>query len=159
MLRKCAHAFVMALASPEFDPHTFLRTFMTTGSCRITHHGPRWGTKRLPYLSGGDGEREFVGRDGCLKYLELVGNTFKARFYNDAFPPDEQLCVDAEAVVPGTELTGRVCLDGKGKFTNHETGWQWTEVFMYRLSGFDEDGRVEHWVRFGHKQITPSSEY
>jgi hypothetical protein len=127
---------------------------MTYDSCRITHHGPSWGTKRLPYLSAANdetNERDFVGRDECLRYFDLVGRTLRARFHD--FPPDEQLCVDAEAEVPGTKLTGRVCVDGKGRFTHQETGWRWEENFMYRLSGFDEDGRVEHWVSFGSQPL------
>jgi hypothetical protein len=68
---------------------------------------------------------------------------------HDAFPADEELVVDPEAVIDdgeGGKTSGVVCVVGKGRFESKETGWGWEEHFIYKLSGFDEDGRVTHWV-------------
>lgn len=55
----------------------------------------------------------------------------------DAFPDADDFIVDAEA--------GMVSVVGKGHFASKETGKGWDEQFIYRLSGFDEDGKIGHW--------------
>lgn len=56
---------------------------------------------------------------------------------DDAFPKPEGFIVDAEA--------GMVSVVGKGRFTSRKTGKAWDEQFIYRFSGFDEEGRIGHW--------------
>jgi hypothetical protein len=141
LLRKCAHAFCMALQSSEFHPEHFIDTFMVPENPRITEHGPAYGKKALPFLA-----TDFTGSEGCMQYFERLSLTLKMRLPDDAFPPDEELVVDPEAMIEGMTLTGAVCVVGKGTFENRESGWSWDEKFIYKLSGFDEDGRVAHWV-------------
>jgi hypothetical protein len=135
----------MALQSGEFDPHDFVRTFFVPSpSCRITEHGPGWARKTLPFLG-----QTFQGRDGCVAYFEALTRSLNMVLPHDAFPADEELVVDAEAVVgdgQGGKLVGVVCVVGKGRFESRETGWGGEERFIYKLSGFDEDGRLTHWV-------------
>jgi hypothetical protein len=131
----------MALQSSEFDSHSFLRTFFVADSPKITEHGPSWARKKLPFLG-----QTFEGHDGCMKYFESLDQTLRMDLPEDAFQPDAELCVDADARVEGEAATGVVCVTGKGSFEFRATGWRWDEKFIYRLSGFDEDGRVTHWV-------------
>lgn len=140
MLRKCAHAFCMALASTEFDSHNFVSTFFIPGeAASITEHGPGWARKKLPFMG-----QTFSGRDGCVEYFEHLAKTLNMHWPDDAFPPDAELIVDPYAEVEGP-YKGVVCVSGKGRFEAKETGWTWQEKFMYKLSGFDDDGRVTHW--------------
>lgn len=55
----------------------------------------------------------------------------------DSFPGPEEFIVDAEA--------GMVSVVGKGRFSSRKTGKGWDEQFIYRLSGFDEEGKIGHW--------------
>jgi len=140
MLRKCAHAFCMALANTEFDAHNFVSTFFVPGEASsITEHGPGWARKKLPFLG-----QTFQGRDGCVEYFQHLSQTLNLHLPVDAFPPDAELIVDPDAEVDGP-YNGVVCVTGKGKFEAKETGWRWHEKFIYKLSGFDDDGRVTHW--------------
>lgn len=38
-----------------------------------------------------------------------------------------------------------VSVKGKATFKSIETGKAWEEEFIYRLSEFDEDGKIGHW--------------
>jgi len=40
---------------------------------------------------------------------------------------------------------GVVCVVGKAKFRAVRTKKEWQESFIYRLSCFDEEGRIGHW--------------
>jgi len=140
-LRKIAHAFCMALVSPEFDAYNFISHFFVEGdAATITEHGPGWARKNLPFLG-----QKFQGRDGLFQYFTELNKTLNILFDSDAFPPDEELIVDPDCKVEGG-LKGCVCVVGKGKFENKVTEWTWEEKFIYKLSGFDEDLRVTHWV-------------
>jgi len=140
MLRKCAHAFCMALQSSEFNAHSFVQTFFVPDGASIIEHGPGWARKKLPFLG-----QTFEGREGCVQYFERLGHTLRMNLPRDAFPPDEELCIDPDTRVPGLELTGVACVTGKGRFEHRGSGWSWDEVFVYKLCGFDEDGRIARW--------------
>lgn len=62
----------------------------------------------------------------------------------DTFPGPEGFIVDADAVVEGEDGRGAVSVVGKAKFESMKTGKSW-EKFIYRLSGFDDVGRIGHW--------------
>jgi len=65
-----------------------------------------------------------------------------------SFPPSEQFIVDAEAATKsegGDGGKGAVVVVGKGKFESVKTGKVWKEEFIYRLSRFDEEGKIGHW--------------
>jgi len=117
-----------------------MRTFFVPEGAKITEYGPRWARKKLPFLG-----QTFEGFDGCMQYFERLAQTLRMNLPKDAFPPDEELCVDADAQVNRSDAHGVVCVTGKGRFEHRGTGWGWDETFIYRLSGFDEDGRVTHW--------------
>ncbi|KAF2674185.1 hypothetical protein BT63DRAFT_435337 [Microthyrium microscopicum] len=140
MLRKCAHAFCMALRSSEFNAHTFVSTFFVEEGATIIEHGPNWARKKLPFLG-----QTFEGREGCVQYFERLGHTLRMKLSQEAFPPDDELCVDPDTKVAGLELKGMVCVTGKGHFEHRGSGWSWNETFIYRLCGFDEDGRIARW--------------
>ncbi len=69
----------------------------------------------------------------------------------DTFPsPDEGgYVVDANAGVSNEGgnhgKRGVVSVVGKARFESVKTGKGWNEEFIYRFSGFDEEGRIGHW--------------
>jgi hypothetical protein len=65
---------------------------------------------------------------------------------NDTFPGPEGFIVDTETMIGGEEGRGAVSVVGKAKFESVKTGKSWDEQFIYRLSGFDDSGRIGHWV-------------
>ena len=118
---------------------------------RITEHGPSWSNAQLPFLA-----KTFVGADACADYFVRLGDTLEFVADEDTFPPAEGFVVDEDAVVYGAggkavyedgggAGRGVVCVEGKAKFRSKKTGREWDESFMYRLSGFDEAGRIGHW--------------
>lgn len=131
LLRAKSHAFCAAFLAP-FELGTLLSTHFTSSTPKITEHGPAWAQTRLPFLS-----KTFAGRDGCETYFGLLGGVLAMQLPADAFPGPEGLIVDAEA--------GMVSVVGKGHFKSVKTGKGWDETFIWRLSGFDEEGRIGHW--------------
>ena len=55
----------------------------------------------------------------------------------DTFPAAEGFIVDT--------ASNAVSVVGKATFESIKTGKKWDETFIYRLSGFDDDGRIGHW--------------
>jgi len=71
------------------------------------------------------------------------------------FPDSNGYIVDPDAVVEGENGSGVVCVVGKACFESVKTGKSWREQFIYRLSGFDADGKIGHWVAcYPHTYIT-----
>jgi hypothetical protein len=66
---------------------------------------------------------------------------------SDAFPNFSEggFVVDVDAEVEGEQGKGVVTVVGKGSFKSLKTGKGWSESFIYRLSGFDDEGRIGHW--------------
>jgi hypothetical protein len=56
---------------------------------------------------------------------------------SDAFPAADGFIVDAASRM--------VSVVGKGRFVAKKTGKGWDEQFIYRFSGFDEEGKIGHW--------------
>jgi hypothetical protein len=127
----------MALSSKEFNADGFVSSFFTEDA-QIIEHGAA--NKQLPFLA------TFNGTHDCIRYFSHLANTLIPHWPSDAFPSDEAFVVDAEAETEGTDHTGAVCVVGKGSWENKESGWTWKEKFIYKLSGFDRDGRVSRWV-------------
>ncbi|KAF2459718.1 hypothetical protein BDY21DRAFT_268515, partial [Lineolata rhizophorae] len=148
LLRTRTASFLSALVSPSFDPTTFLTTHFTPSTPRITEHGPPWAAaSRLPFLG-----HTFAGLDGCLTYFLLLAATLETRWGEGTFPAGEDgVVVDAGASADGDAEEGEggprgvVCVVGKAQFASKRTGKAWAESFIYRLSGFDDEGRVGHW--------------
>ena len=58
----------------------------------------------------------------------------------------EEFIVDAETRINGMETgRGAVSVVAKAVFESVKTGKRWEEMFVYRLSGFDEEGRIGCW--------------
>lgn len=149
-----AKAFCTAFSAKQMPtPKTILNEHFTKNSPRITEHCPNFAQARLPFLG-----RTFEGVDGCLEYFRLLGETLKFEPADDCFPTrDSGFVVDPEAKVSnadeatgygsrtGAWAGGVVSVVGHGTFTSVRTGKAWDEQFIYRLSEFDEEGKVGHW--------------
>lgn len=146
ILRNTAVKFCAALTDPSSNPPAkILSTFFIPNTPRITEHGPDWANERLPFLA-----RTFQGTsdgDGtCLDYFAKLSDYLKMDMKPESFPPENEFAVDTEAVADGAK-GGVVCVVSRPtRFESIMTGKNWTEKFVYRLSGFDEEGRIGHWV-------------
>ncbi|EDU50664.1 hypothetical protein PtrSN002B_008062 [Pyrenophora tritici-repentis] len=130
LLRETTHSFCRALIAPP-PPSDLLAQYFSSWP-RITEHGPEWSRTRLPFLA-----KTFAGREGCEEYFKLMTDVLEMALPDDAFPGKEGFIVDAEA--------GMVSVVGKGRFTSRKTGKGWDERFIYRFSGFDNEGKIGHW--------------
>lgn len=143
LIRKTAHDFCQALIKES--PEELMEKYMTSNP-KITEHGPEWAAERLPFLA-----RTFEGKLGCAQYFKLLSETLKMDLDENSFPNLAGCSADAkaEARTGSDELasqeTGIVSLVGKGRFASLKTGKSWDEKFIYRFSGFDEDGKFGHW--------------
>jgi len=133
-------AFLDLASNP---PQKLLNDHFTPSSPKITEHGPSWATSKLPFLG-----KTFSGRGGCEEYFSLLSKVLEFKPSKDTFPGPEGVVVDPDAVGPEDDEgrpRGVVSLVARGVFRAVETGREWEEVFSYRLSGFDEDGKIGHW--------------
>ncbi|KAK4984931.1 hypothetical protein LTR50_006271 [Elasticomyces elasticus] len=143
LLRTCTQAFCAAfLDLPSNPPEKLLSEHFTSKEPRITEHGPSWATSRLPFLG-----RTFSGKDECLDYFKLLSETLEFIPSKDTFPGPGGIIVDAEATREGRagESGGCASVVGKARFRSVKTGKEWEEEFTYRLSGFDEEGKIGWW--------------
>ncbi|CAI6273187.1 unnamed protein product [Periconia digitata] len=138
-LRHVTHSFCNALLSPPPSPSDLLAQFFTS-TPTIHEHGPSFATPRLPFLG-----HAFTGFEACESYFALLDNTLSMELPADAFPGPEGFVVDVDAVVAGVQGKGVVNVVGKGRFESKKSGEGWDEVFGYRFSGFDDEGRFERW--------------
>jgi hypothetical protein len=129
-LRKATSSFCAALVKPPSPSELLSQYFVNVPS--ITEHGPEWSRSRLPFLA-----KTFTGKDGCEEYFNVMTEVLDMALDDDSFPKPEGFIVDADA--------GMVSVVGKGRFTSRKTGKGWDEQFIYRFSGFDEQGRIGHW--------------
>ncbi|KAL9086179.1 MAG: hypothetical protein Q9165_007244 [Trypethelium subeluteriae] len=91
--------------------------------------------------------KTFDGRAACEEYFKLLGEVLEFSPYTDTFPDANGFVVDPDAD-PGEGVKGRkgvVHVKAKAQFRAKKTGISWEEEFAYRLSGFDDAGRFEHW--------------
>jgi hypothetical protein len=155
LLRSRAHAFCNAFLESA-PPAQILDRFFVA-SPRITEHGPAWANDRLPFLG-----TTFVGRrhhqhqhqqsslsHTCDDYFTLLGAALVFEPSKDTFPPEEGFIVDPStrlAAADGSDGEGgAVSVVAKASFRSVKTGKSWEEHFIYRLSGFDGEGRIGHW--------------
>lgn len=90
-----------------------------------------------------------------MEYFELLAQTLRMDLSAEAFPQPSSggYVVDAEAKSEDCgaggadvgEKRGVVSVVGKGTFKSVKTGREWSEKFIYRFSGFDQEGRIGHW--------------
>jgi hypothetical protein len=135
-----SYAFCQALLDPQLDPARLIATRFVDAEPKITEHGPPWCRERLPFLA-----KTFVGREGCLEYFRLLGDTLRMHMGEGTFPGPSGFIVDEETILPEVDGAGVVCVVGRAKFESVKTGRSWDEQFIYRLSGFDSAGRIGHW--------------
>lgn len=88
----------------------------------------------------------------------------------DTFPGEDGFIVDTEWT-PSAKWEkeagggkGAVSVVGKATFESVKTGKAWNEQFIYRLSGFDEEGRIGHWEIWADplsawEAVAPESQY
>ncbi|KAF2204611.1 hypothetical protein GQ43DRAFT_409144 [Delitschia confertaspora ATCC 74209] len=131
-LLKITTEFCKALISPP-PPPKLIEQYFTPSSPRITEHGPPWANSRLPFLG-----KTFTGKEGCIKYFTVLSETLAMEMSEDSFPSEEGFIVSPTA-------SGMVSVVGKGRFKSIKTGKGWDEQFIYRFSGFDEEGKIGHW--------------
>jgi hypothetical protein len=136
------NAFLDLASNP---PEKLLDEHFTAASPKITEHGPHWANERLPFLG-----KTFAGQDACRRYFSLLSETLEFLPDKNTFPGKEGIVVDDRTTVAGDEgrqgdLRGVVNVVGKAEFKAVKTGEKWRETFIYRLSEFDEDGKIGHW--------------
>lgn len=137
-LRSQVEAFCNAFLSGD-PPGSTLDKLFVPSNPKITEHGPPWASSRLPFLG-----RTFVGRSKstssgatCDDYFTLLGQTLRFHPSENTFPPVEQFVVDS--------IANAVSVVAHARFESIKTGKSWEEDFIYRLSGFDQEGRIGHW--------------
>ena len=125
------NSFAAGLAGPECLDRYF------TQKPKITEHGPRWATARLPFLAvtfeGRHGQRGPKGRT-CDDYYDLLASTLTFHSRSLVLPERSQFAVDPDADTVTVKLHAR--------FASIKTGKDWEEDFVYVLSGFDESGKI-----------------
>lgn len=129
---------------PNNPPEKILSEHFTSAHPEITEHGPDWARDKLPFLG-----HTFTGHARCIDYFSLLSETLEFLPSEDTFPSKEGFIVDPEGVGPVDRQHGRarglVSVVGRARFKAVRTGRSWEERFIYRLSGFDEDGKIGHW--------------
>jgi len=145
LLRSRTHAFCQAFLESK-PPSEILDTHFTS-SPKITEHGPSWATSRLPFLGRSFHRRKGSGHSSietssttCDDYFSLLASTLSFHPDKHTFPSSSDFVVDASA-----GGNGLVSVVAHAKFASVATGESWEEDFIYRLSGFDEEGRIGHW--------------
>ncbi|KAI9680010.1 MAG: hypothetical protein M1817_005025 [Caeruleum heppii] len=145
------------IASPSalLNEH-FVLPDHTNQTPKITEHGPAWARTRLPFLgrtfrgrktmSSEDKDPE-MGTTTCDAYFTLLAQTLDFIPNENSFPESQNYVFNPNAVteVQNGNSRGVMTLVGQGKFRASRTGIEWEERFTYRLSEFDEKGRIGHW--------------
>ena len=153
LLRNSAITFCTAFTTNK-SPENILIDHFAAHDPKITEHGPLWAASRLPFLG-----HTFTGKKMCLQYFDLLSKVLVFEPNPDTFPPEEGYIVDENAVpIPSGDTTlgeeeeeiedarrGIVTVVARGRFRAVKTGRSWEENFIYRLSNFDEKGKIGHW--------------
>jgi hypothetical protein len=142
LLREKSHTFCHALVSPP-PPGELIKKYFTKDSPKIIEYGPPWCKDRLPFLH--TTFKGASGNDSCQTYFDVLSKILKMNLSQDAFPGPEGFIVDPDAVIEGSGRNGAVSVTGKGNFESVKTGKSYDETFMYRLSDFDNMGRIGCW--------------
>ncbi|KAJ8066126.1 hypothetical protein OCU04_005217 [Sclerotinia nivalis] len=110
---------------------------------RITEHGPE--SSELPFLSKTFSSRksESSSSQTCDDYFSFLSKSLKFESSPTTFPSPKSFIVDETCEVNGKK--GVVSVVGSATFRSLKTGKGWDEQFTYRLSEFDEDGKIGHW--------------
>ncbi|PQE03222.1 transcription elongation factor s-ii protein [Rutstroemia sp. NJR-2017a BBW] len=102
---------------------------------KITEHGKTF--------SGRKGDSSSAGDQTCDDYFTILSKTLKFEPSPATFPPPESFIVDETCEINGKK--GVVSVVANGTFRSIDTGKGWDETFIYRLSEFDDEGKIGHW--------------
>lgn len=112
---------------------------------KITEHGPP--KSELPFLgktfSGRKSDSTSAGKQTCDDYFTILSQTLKFEPSPTTFPSPESFVVDETCEINGKK--GVVSVVANGAFRSVDTGKGWDETFIYRLSEFDDEGKIGHW--------------
>ncbi|KAF7902903.1 hypothetical protein EAF00_002805 [Botryotinia globosa] len=140
-LRREAVAFCQAFVD-GISPDVILSLHFSS-SPRITEHGPE--NSELPFLG-----KTFLGRkcdssdnQTCDDYFNILSRTLEFQPSPSTFPSSKSFIVDETCELQGKK--GVVSVVGSATFKSLKTGKSWDEQFIYRLSEFDEEGKIGHW--------------
>ncbi len=159
------HLCLLSSAALAFISRRTISKYFTATNPKITEHGPEWSRSRLPFLG-----KTFVGIGGCLEYFKVLSETLEMRLPSDAFPsasgtgwvvdisastntsvaptsPSSPTRTTLPTQPPSSTESGKgiVTVVGKGIFIARKTRKEWSEQFIYRFSGFDQEGRIGNW--------------
>jgi hypothetical protein len=138
-------AFCTAFLNPANNsPERILDEHFTGNDPRIIEHGPIWAQNRLAYLA-----RPFRGKNEGLWYFRLQSETVVFQPDAHTFAGSEGIVVDPEALIPGGVGRGMAIVMGKAKYHAVKSGQSWEARFVWRLSGFDEEGKIGLWEVWG----------
>ncbi|KAF7888076.1 uncharacterized protein EAF02_002617 [Botrytis sinoallii] len=140
-LRKEAVAFCQAFVD-GISPDIILSSHFSS-SPRITEHGPE--NSELPFLGKTFSGRKCDSSDNqtCDDYFNILSRTLQFQPSPSTFPSPQSFIVDETCELQGKK--GVVSVVGSATFKSLTTGKSWDEQFIYRLSEFDEEGKIGHW--------------
>ncbi|THV43888.1 hypothetical protein BGAL_0829g00010 [Botrytis galanthina] len=135
-LRKEAVAFCQAFVD-GISPDMILSSHFAS-SPRITEHGPE--NPELPFLGR---KCDSSDHQTCDDYFNILSRTLEFQPSPSTFPSPKSFIVDEMCELQGKR--GVVSVVGSATFKSLKTGKSWDEQFIYRLSEFDEEGKIGHW--------------
>lgn len=139
-MRAKAVAFCQAFMD-RLSPDVILSEHFTSNP-RITEHGPK--TQELPFLGKFSGRKSNLSNDQtCDDYFNILSKSLKFEPSPTTFPPPKSFVVDETCEINGKK--GVVSVVGSATFMSLDSGKRWDEDFIYRLSEFDDDGKIGHW--------------
>jgi hypothetical protein len=144
-LKGRAQAFCSAFLNPAtHPPERILDDHFVKEDARILEHGPLFAQAKLPYIA-----RPFRGKNEGLWYFRLQSETVEFLPHTQTFSGSESIVVDSESMIPGQAGRGVATIVGKAKYKAVKSGQNWEARFVWRLSGFDDEGRIGLWEVWG----------
>lgn len=119
-MRSTAEAFCKAFVNNGASPYVTLDKYFTP-SPKILEHGPKWATKRLPFLGTMFEGRQPKGTSHkptgktCDYYYDFLTSTLSFHPQKDTVPPKEEFMVDAERMTVTIKLQAEFASVTTGK--------------------------------------------
>ena len=116
----------MAMAS-QVDSQMIMSYFLKSSTAFIHEYAPELVNDSIPFLG-----KTFEGYHGIEMYMSLMTEYLKyedMEFFNYAVAEEKEV----------------VTVKGSVKWTYLKTGKKWEETFIWRLSLFDEEGKIERY--------------
>jgi len=113
-----------AAVASQADFDTVMSHFSQSSAAFAHEYAPKSVSESIPFLG-----RTFEGYQGIEKYMSLMTEYLKydnMEFFDYALAEEEEV----------------VTVKGKAKWTFIKTGKQWVETFIWRLSQFDDEGKI-----------------